>query len=148
MLEYLHALFLPEPFFFFLLQHGKLATVPPLGFSVHFGQELFLKYVAFYWFLHSLTVHAFRINRLLLLLLLYFNAAVFSVKSKRSYGPPRMLPFSRMFTFCWINNRPCKHPGTAPYLVKIISFKYFRESSHLKQESEHSFAVKCFPLPR
>ena len=101
-------------------------------FFVHFGQGLFVKYVAF-WFLHSFTGHACRINRRLLLLLLYFNAAVFSVKSKRSYSPQRMLPFSRMFTFCWINNRPCKHLGTAPSLVKIISFKYFRECSHLKQ---------------
>ena len=143
MLEYLHALFLPEPFFFFLLSY--LATVPPLVFSVHFGQGLFLKYVAFFWFLHSFTGHACWIYRRLLLLLLYFNAAVFSGKS---YGPPRMLPFSRMFTFCWINNRPCKHLGTAPSLVKIISFKYFRESSHLKQVSEHSFAVNCFPSPR
>ena len=145
MLEYLHALSLPEPFSFFLL--SQLATVPLLVFSGHFGQGLFLKYVAFFWFLHSLTVHACRINRRLLLLI-YFNAAVFSEKSKRSYSPQRMLPFSRMFTFCWINNRPCKHLGTAPSLVKIISFKYFRESSHLKQVSEHSFAVKCFPLPR
>ena len=146
MLEYLHALFLPEPFFFFLL--SSLATIPPLVFSVHFGQGLFLKYIAFSWFLHSFTGHACRINRRLLLLLLYFNAAVFSVKSKRSYSPQRMLPFSRMFTFCWINNRPCKHLGTAPSLVNIISFKYFRESSHQKQVSEHSFAVKYFPSPR
>ena len=119
-----------------------------LVFVVHFGQGLFLKYVPFFWFSRTFTGHACRINRRLLLLLLYFNAAAFSVKSKRSYGPPRMLPFSRMFTFGWINNRPCKHLGTAPSLVKIISFKYFRESSHLKQVSEHSFAVKCFPSPR
>ena len=104
-----------------------------LVFSVHFGQGLFLKYVAFFWFLHSFTGHACRINRRLLLLLLYFNAAVFSMKSKRSYSPQQMLPFLRMFNFCWINNRPCKHLGTAPSQVKIISFKYFRESSHLKQ---------------
>ena len=148
MLEYLHALFLPERFFFFVL--SQLATVPPLVFSVHFVQGLFLKYVAFFWFLHSCTGHACRINRRLLSLLLYFNIneAVFSVKSKRSYGRPRMLPFSKTFTFCWINDRPCKNLGTAPSLVKIISFKYFRESSHLKQVSEHSFAVKCFPSPR
>ena len=117
----------------------RLATVPLLVFSVHFGQGLFLKYVAFFWFLHSLTVHACRINRQLLLLI-YFNAAVFSVKSKRSYSPQRMLPFSRMFTFCWINNRPCKHLGTAPFLVKIISFKYFPDSSHLKQVKREHFS--------
>ena len=44
-----------------------------------------------------------------------------------------MLPFSRTFTFCSINNRLCKHHGTAPSLAKILSFKYFRESSLLKQ---------------
>ena len=161
MLEYLHAPSLPEPFSFFLL--SQLATVPLLVFSVQFGQGLFLKYVAFFWSLHSFTAHACRINRRLLLLLSYcyclrtdqrrlrndrwrndslakrptfFNAAVFSVKSKRSYSPQRMLPFSRMFTFCWINSRPCKHLGTAPSLVKIFSFKYFRESSHLKLDYE------------
>ena len=113
-------------------------------FSVHFGQGLFVKYVAFFWFLHSFTGHACRINRRLLLLLLYFNAAVFIVKSKRSYSPQRMLPFSTMFTFCWINNRLCKHLGTAPSLVKIISFKYFRESSLLKQVKRAYFR---FPSP-
>ena len=144
MLEYLHALFLPEPFFFFLL--SWLATVPPLVFSVHFGQRLFLKYVAFFWFLHSFTGHTCRINRPLLLLLLYFKAAVFSVKSRRSYSPQRMLPFSRMFTFCWINNRPCKLLGTAPSLIKIISFKYFCESSHLKQVKRAHFRCKVLPI--
>ena len=88
MLEYLHALSLPEPFSFFLL--SQLATVPLLVFSLHFGRGLFLKYVAFFWFLHSFTGHACRLSRIhrrLLVLLLYFNAAVFSVKSNRSYSP-------------------------------------------------------------
>ena len=86
-------------------------------------------------------------NRLLLLLLLlYFNVAVFSVKSKRFYSPQRMNPFSRTFTFCWINNRPCKHLWTAPSLVKIISFKYFRESSHLKQVKRAHFRCKVLPI--
>ena len=95
---------------------------------MHFSQGLFLKYVAFFWFLHRFTGHACKITRRLLLLLLYFNAAVFSVKSKRSYSPQRMLPFSRMFTSCWINKKTWKHLATAPSVVKIISFKYFRES--------------------
>ena len=52
---------------------------------------MFFKHVAFFWLLHGLTGYACRINRRLLLLfyshsslLLYFNAAVSSVKSKRS----------------------------------------------------------------
>ena len=144
MLEYLHALSLPEPFSFFSL--SQLATVPLLVFSMHFGRGLFLKYVAFFWFLHSFRGHACRINRRLLFLLSYFNAAVFSVKSKRSYSPQRMLPFSRMFSFCWINNRPCKHLGTAPSLAKIISFKYVREFSHLKQVKRAHFRCKVLPI--
>ena len=126
----------------FLVGNGSSGS-----FSMHFGQGPFLKYVAFFWFLHSFTGHACRINRrLLLLLLLYFNAAVFSVKSKRSYSPQRMLPFSRMFSFCWINNRQCKYLGTTPSLVKIISFKYFRESSHLKQVKRAHFRCKVLPI--
>ena len=66
MLEYLHALSLPEPFSFFLL--SQFAMVPLLVCSVHFNQGLFLKYVTFFWFLHSFTGHACRINRQLLLL--------------------------------------------------------------------------------
>ena len=108
---------------------------------MHFGQGLFLKYVAFFWFLHSCTGHACRINRRLLSLLLYFNIneAVFSVKSKRSYGRPRMLPFSKTFTFCWINDRPCKNLGTAPSLVKIISFKYFHARILARSFSSRTF---------
>ena len=79
-----------------------------------------------------------------LLLLLFYYAAVFSVKAKASYSPQRMLPLSRMFIFCWINNRPCKHLGTAPSFEKISSFKYFRESSRLNRAH---FRCKAKVLP-
>ena len=78
----------------------------------------------------------------------YILMQLFSAGNLKDLRVHRGCSLSRMSTFCWINNRPCKHLGTAPSLVKIISFKYFRESSHLKQVSEHSFAVKCFPSPR
>ena len=58
-----------------------------------------------------------------------------------------MTPFSRMLTFCWINNRPCKHYGTAPSLAKIISLIYFRESSLLKQVKRAHVRFRCKVLP-
>ena len=58
-----------------------------------------------------------------------------------------MLPFSRKFTFCWINIRPCKHHGTVPSLKKILSFKYVRVSSLLKQVKRAHLRFHCKVLP-
>ena len=80
-------------------------------------------------------------------LMLYFNAAVSSVKSNRSESRKWMLQFSRMFTFCLINNRQCKHHRTVPSLTKILSFKYFRESSLLKQVKRVHLRFRCKVLP-
>ena len=151
MLEYLHALSLSEPFSFFLL--SQFATVPLLVCSVHFNQGLFLKYVAFFWFLHSFTGYACRINRRLLLLCFihthhycYILVQLFTawkIKDKSTADAPVL----ENVYLCWINNRPCKHLGTAPSLAKFFHSTTFVSPLLKRKWGEHTFAVKCFQSP-
>ena len=70
-----------------------------------------------------------------------------SVKSKWCLSRQWKLRFLRMFTFCWINYRPCKHHGTAPSLAKIPLFKCFRASCILKQVKRAHLHFCCKVLP-
>ena len=49
--------------------------------------------------------------------------------------------------FVLVNNRQCKHHRTVTSLSKILSFKYFRESSLLKQVKRVHLRFRCKVLP-
>ena len=59
-----------------------------------------------------------------------------------------MLPFSTMFTFCWINNTPCKHHGTAPSLVSntFVSPLLWRPPLKQVKRAHLPFRRKVLPI--
>ena len=75
-----------------------------------------------------------------------FNAAVFSVKIKDLKVHSGCSRSRECLPFVEENNRPCKHLGVAPSLAKILSFKYFREFSLLKQGKRAHFRCKVLPI--
>ena len=85
-------------------------------------------------------------------LLFYFNAAVSSVKSKGSLSRQRMLSFSRMFTFRWINNRPCNmeqhhQPAQQAFLCCLGEKNEERESKTASRFISRAVNTES-PLPR
>ena len=111
---------------------SKFATVPLLVFSVPFDKRTVLQTCRFLLILacfHRLLlllcfIHTCHYCYILMVLFPTLNLKILKIDS----GCPRSREL--MFTFCWINIRPCKHRGTVPSLTKFLSFKYVRVSIH------------------